>query len=89
MCSSGLLQMYFMLSFHLVCVPIIITVIGLINASQELRSLFPTFYFCAKNVCEKVFCFRQQKLPCTQVLAEKETLSSANIRDHLGCRVIV
>lgn len=50
--------MYFMLSFHLACVLIIITVIGLINASQELRSLFPTCYFCAKDVCKKVFCFR-------------------------------
>ena len=54
--------MYFMLGFHLVCVLIIITVIGLINASQELRSTFPTFYFCAKDICKKVFCFRQQKL---------------------------
>ena len=54
--------MYFMLGFHLVCVLIIITVIGLINASQELRSPFPTFYFCAKDICKKIFCFRQQKL---------------------------
>lgn len=52
--------MYFMLSFHLVCVLIIITVIGLINASQELASPFPTFYFYAKKkACKKVFCFRQ------------------------------
>ena len=54
--------MYFMLGFHLVCVLIIITVIGLINASQELRTPFPTFYFCAKDICKKVLCFRQQKL---------------------------
>lgn len=63
--------MYFMLGFHLVCVLIIITVIGLINASQELRSPFPTFYFCAKDICKKVFCFRQQKLLLPTRLSRK------------------
>lgn len=63
--------MYFMLGFHLVCVLIIITEIGLINASQELRSPFPTFYFCAKDICKKVFCFRQQKLLLPTRLSRK------------------
>lgn len=64
--------MYFMLGFHLVCVLIIITVIGLINASQELRSPFPTF-LCAKDICKKVFCFRQHKLPHTRFSRKSNT----------------
>lgn len=52
-CSWDFLQMYFMFSFHLACVLIIMTVIGLINASQERRSPCLTFYFRAKDVCGK------------------------------------
>jgi hypothetical protein len=37
LCSLGVLQMHFMLSIQLLCVLIIITVVGLINESQELR----------------------------------------------------
>lgn len=71
-CSSGFPQMYFVLS--LVCVLIIIAVIGLINASQELRYPLLTFYFCAKDICEKVFCFRQQKLLLhTRLSGERST----------------
>lgn len=87
--SSAFLQMHFRLSFHLVCVLIRMTAIRLINASQKLRSPFPMFSFCAKDVCKKICSLRQQKLLCTHVLEEKETLSSANIREHLGCRAIV
>ena len=63
--------MYFMLSFHLLCVLIIVIVIGLINASQELRSPFLTFYFCAEDICKTVFCFRQQKLLLNTGLSRK------------------
>lgn len=58
---------------------------------RKLGSPSPTtFYLCGKEVCEKVFCFRQQELPCTQDLAEKKKrLFSANIRDQLECRAIV
>lgn len=54
-CSSGLLRVYFMLSFHLVCVLIIITVIGLINASQEAKIPIPNILsLCQRSLQEGI-----------------------------------
>ena len=68
--SSGFLKIYFMLSLQFVCVLIIITVIGLIKASQELKSPFPIFPFCAKNIFKNSFALGSRSL-CSQSLRRK------------------
>lgn len=68
--SSGFLKVYFMLSLQFVCVLIIITVIGLIKASQELKSPFPIFPFCAKNIFKNSFALGSRS-PCSQSLRKK------------------
>lgn len=86
--NSGFLKIYCMLSIQFVCVLIIITVIGLIKASQELKSPFPIFSFCAKDVFKNIFALGSRS-SVLGVLEEKETLSSANMGCHLGGCAIV
>lgn len=68
--SSGFLKIYFMLSIQFVCVLSIITVIGLIKASQGLKSPFPIFPFYEKNVFKNSFALGSRSL-CSQSLRRK------------------
>lgn len=80
--------MYFMLSVQLVCVLIIIATIGLINASQELRSPLPALFLCKGCFLETIL-LKAAEASVPTVLGKKETLSSANIGHHLGGCAIV